>query len=77
MRYAARKPLPPLFYTADRVAEMLSLSIRTIRRRLADGTLPHTRLGTRVLIPREAIAELLRDAAPAEVAHRRSLEGAK
>lgn len=39
------------FYSPKEAAELLSVSSATIARRLRDGSIQHTKLGSRVLIP--------------------------
>lgn len=46
------------FYSRKEVALILSLSLPTIARRLADGSIPFVKLGARVLIPAEVIERL-------------------
>lgn len=45
----------PLFYTRDEAAEILRVTTRTVDARLADGSLPFKKFGTRVLIPEDAL----------------------
>lgn len=43
-------------FDAEEVADLYRLSIRTIRARTADGTLPFVKVGRRALYPAEALA---------------------
>jgi excisionase family DNA binding protein len=43
-----------------RAAELLGVSIRTLDKRIKLGEIPATRVGARVLIPEEAIADVAR-----------------
>ena len=43
----------------DTVARMFSVSPSSIRNRVKDGTLPHIKLGKRILIPRTAVDKIL------------------
>jgi excisionase family DNA binding protein len=45
--------------TAQEVATILSVSVRTIRRLIADGTLPAVRIGRTVRISHDAVAQLI------------------
>lgn len=58
----ARKPVasarPPLM-TAAEVAALLQVSLRTVRRLIADGTLPSVRIGRAVRVPQEALDAFL------------------
>lgn len=47
------------FFSRNEAAEVLGLSLPTISRRLADGSIPFTKLGGKVLIPAEAIERLV------------------
>lgn len=47
------------FTSRQEAAEALGLSLPTITRRLADGSIPHTKLGSRVLIPSAFLDNLL------------------
>jgi len=51
-------PIPPL-HTAAEVAERLNLSVRTIRRMIADGRLPIVRIGGSIRIRPETLAALI------------------
>lgn len=53
------------YLTAAQVAERLGISLRTVRRRIADGTLPSVKVGGAVRIPASALDIL----APASSAH--------
>jgi len=46
------------FLTRQETADMLGLSLVTLARRLADGSIPFIKLGNRVLIPARFIDEL-------------------
>ena len=52
---AARAPL----LTATEVAEILNISLRSVRRMIADGTLPVKRIGRSVRIQPKALAALI------------------
>lgn len=45
----------PGYLTAGEVAERLGISLRTVRRRIADGSLPAVRIGRAVRIPIDAL----------------------
>lgn len=47
-----------LFLSKKEAAEQLAVSLPTINRRLADGTIPHIKIGSRVLIPAEFLNNL-------------------
>lgn len=49
-------------------AQATGLSTRTVRRRIADGTVPAVRVGRRILIPAEALATLGRPLTVAKAA---------
>lgn len=49
----------PLVLSINDVAAVLHVSERTVRRRLADGTIQSTLIGRRRLVHRDAIVELL------------------
>jgi excisionase family DNA binding protein len=46
------------FLSRQEAADTLGLSLVTLARRLADGTIPYTKLGNRVLIPAQFIDQL-------------------
>jgi excisionase family DNA binding protein len=46
------------FFSRKETAKVLSISLPTLNRRLADGSIPHVKLGGRVLIPAEYINKL-------------------
>lgn len=46
------------FFSRQEAADMLGLSLVTLARRLADGTIPFTKIGNRVLIPAQFIDQL-------------------
>ena len=50
----------PAAVDAAQAARLMGVSVKTVRRALAAGDIPSTRLGRRVLIPREAIDEVVR-----------------
>ena len=50
--------LPPTLSPKDASAR-IGLSQRTIARRLKDGSLAHAKVGARVVIPRQALVEML------------------
>lgn len=53
----------PILYSIEASAETLAVSPDTIRRMIARDDLPHVRIGSRVLVPVEAVRTL---AAPDE-----------
>lgn len=61
----------PQYLTAAEAAARLGLSLRTVRRRIADGSLPSVRLGGAVRVPAEALA--LPEARPAGHAARETV----
>lgn len=48
-------------YTRAEAAALLRVSIRTIDRRLADGTIPAARIAGRLLIPTRALHQLVEE----------------
>lgn len=50
----------PAAVDAESAARLLGVSVKTVRRRIAAGTLPSSRVGRRVLIPRDVIDEVVR-----------------
>jgi excisionase family DNA binding protein len=46
------------FLSRKETAEILSVSLPTLARRLADGSIPYIKLGGRVLIPAEFLTNL-------------------
>ena len=50
------------FYSPKEAAEVLTLSSSSIARRLRDGSLPHVKLGSRVLIPASYFEQLTEQA---------------
>jgi excisionase family DNA binding protein len=56
-----KKPLaePRRAYSRNEVADLLGISFSTVRRRIGDGTLPAARIGSRVVIPAQAVDALL------------------
>ena len=55
MSTAATTLMPPRFGSAADVSALTGLSVKTIRRRVKDGTIRGVKLGRRVLIPLDAI----------------------
>ncbi len=55
MSTAATTLMPPRFSSAADVSALTGLSVKTIRRRVKDGTIRGVKLGRRVLIPLDAI----------------------
>ena len=47
----------PEFLTVAEAASVLRVSVRTLRRRLAAGEIPHIRVGRQVRIPRKGVFE--------------------
>jgi excisionase family DNA binding protein len=45
--------------TANETAAILNVSVRTVRRLIADGTLPAVRIGRAVRISQDAVAQLI------------------
>lgn len=54
----------PRFLRAGALAEMLGLSERTVRRWIAEGSLPSVKMGGARLVPISALEELLKEADP-------------
>lgn len=50
------------FISRAEARRQLGISLPTLEKRLDDGSIPFVRLGRRVLIPAEAIENLVRDA---------------
>lgn len=48
----------PKFLSKKDVSDILGVSLPTINRRIADSTIPHIKLGSRVLIPAVFLDEL-------------------
>lgn len=46
------------FLSRTEVANQLGISLPTLSHRINDGTIPHVKLGRRILIPSEAITHL-------------------
>lgn len=46
------------FLSRTETAKQLGISLPTLARRLADGTIPHTKIGGRVLIPTEYLHKI-------------------
>lgn len=57
-----------LTLSAHEVAEVLGVSLLTVRRRIADGTLPAVRIGRRIVVPRAALERWLDSEADARTA---------
>ncbi len=55
MSTAGKMTLPPRYGSAAEVSALTGLSVKTVRRRVADGTLRAVKLGRRVCIPFDAI----------------------
>lgn len=55
MSSAAKLPLAPRYGSAAEVSALTGLSVKTVRRRVKDGSLRGVRLGRRVLIPLDAL----------------------
>jgi excisionase family DNA binding protein len=53
-------PLPAPLLTAEEVAEIMNVDIRTVRRRIKDKTLPIVRFGRLVRIRREILVALIK-----------------
>ena len=51
--------LPLRLFTPAEVAEILNMSLRSVRRLIADGTLPVKRMGRAVRIRPEALAAMI------------------
>ncbi|GAB6276038.1 MAG: hypothetical protein SAMD01599839_05780 [Rectinema sp.] len=51
-----------LFLSRKQAATCLSVSLPTINRRIADGSIPFVKIGTRVLIPARFLDELVEKA---------------
>jgi excisionase family DNA binding protein len=49
---------PSRFLSRIETAKQLGISLPTLARRLADGTIPHTKIGGRVLIPTEYLHKI-------------------
>ncbi|MDW8482677.1 MAG: helix-turn-helix domain-containing protein [Meiothermus sp.] len=59
------QPAPgKLAYRVDEVAEMLSVSATTIYELVRAGTLPHKRLGRRIVIPARALEDWINTPEP-------------
>lgn len=46
------------FISRQEARSQLGISLPTLERRLEDGTIPHVRIGRRILIPAEALENL-------------------
>ena len=55
MSTAARVTLPPRYGSAAEVSALTGLSVKTVRRRVKDGSIRGVKLGRRVLIPLDAV----------------------
>ena len=51
-----------LFISRREAAKQLGLSIPTLERRIDDGTIPHIRIGRRILIPADILSSLAQKA---------------
>lgn len=61
MRSATETPGLRLMLNADEAAAELRVSTRTVRSLIARGELPIVRIGTRVLLPRDALTKWVHD----------------
>jgi excisionase family DNA binding protein len=52
----------PLFLNVPKACEVLGISQSSLLRHVKSGTLPHVKLGRRILIPREVIKSLTENA---------------
>jgi excisionase family DNA binding protein len=52
----------PFFLNVSNACEVLGISQSSLLRHVKDSTLPHIKLGRRILIPREAIDSLTKNA---------------
>lgn len=50
------------FFSRQEISVILGLSLATIGRRIKDGTIPSKKIGSRVLIPTEAIERMVNSA---------------
>jgi excisionase family DNA binding protein len=50
------------FITRQETADMLGLSLATIGRRIKDGSIPSKKIGSRILVPTEAIERMVSSA---------------
>ncbi|MQF70456.1 helix-turn-helix domain-containing protein [SAR202 cluster bacterium AD-812-D07_MRT_10900m] len=50
-----------LAYTPEQTRRLLGLGRTTMYNRIADGTIPSVRIGSRILIPKRALEQLLND----------------
>jgi len=55
----ASRTNPPTYLSLEQAAEMLSLSTRTVRRRIADGTIPAYRCGRVIRVRAEDLEHAL------------------
>jgi excisionase family DNA binding protein len=53
-----------LVYSPNEISKLLHLNRNSIYKAIHEGTIPHLRIGKRILIPRHALEKML--AAPAE-----------
>lgn len=58
----------PSHLSIEDVAQSTNLSTRTVRRRIADGTIPAVRVGRRILIPADALLTIGRPLTVAKAA---------
>ena len=61
---------PQSFYSADDVAALLGLHVRTVRNYVRDGRLSAVRVGKQYRIPKDAVDELIGNDAPSAPARR-------
>jgi excisionase family DNA binding protein len=54
--------IEPLTLTVDELAKRLRISRGSAYQAVRDGTIPHLRIGNRILIPQAALARLLAEA---------------
>lgn len=50
-KHATPPPVPPMFYRPTEVAQAIGTSVRTVKARMADGTIPSTTVGRCRLVP--------------------------
>ena len=46
---------PPAMLSLNEAAAVLGIAVRTLRQRISDRTVPHCKIGGRILIPRDAM----------------------
>lgn len=64
MSAATSLQLEPLLYDRKTAARLLSVSIRSVDYMIAAGKLRHRRIGSRVLIPSEAVRKIADQGCP-------------